>query len=361
MKFLVAVIYATSALFSLCVVAGETTHLQPMEHRVIKKYDVSAIYFDNENRKLYVFGYMKIHYLDIDSVPTTEEPKVLRISEDGKYEAEINAAFFGLEQYAEEEHAHDGKTTQTWFVDTAHSRILRFKGNPSDAANAIAPLLARGPNIENFFTPGKMPRYGFQVSIAGSPPRMWIVPRTGGGGPYALARDEKNNLLWEGDEGVLRVYSDVNSQPVSHQLNDFVARIFPDERDGTAWVYFSHRGELDHMDRNGDTLHKIPIAKFLTSDGAQNKIIVDFERKQVWYADVGYPFKLVQLSLSGEHKLELNFQQISGAKKDACFNASLALQDDGKIWLYCQGSEIYKLDFSGERILIVEPVGLPQH
>lgn len=352
MKFLIVITLTVSALFSPCANAGEVSVPQQAVPRTLKDFAVDSIYFDNEDRKLYVFGHMQTKYLDEDSAPTIEEPKVIRISEDGKYEAVIDAAFFGLEHYGPSEHAHDGKTTQTWFVDTAHSRILRFTGNPESAAAAYAPLLVRGSSTECFFNPRKMPAYGFKVSIAGTPARIWAAPRTGGGGPYALARDEKNGLLWEGDEGGLRIQSDATSQPALYRPRDYASAVFPDERDGTAWVYLSHnRGELEHIDHNGNSLSKLPIAKYLTSSGPGNKIVIDFVRGRAWYADTGYPFKLVQLPLSGEPRLELDFKKISGM--DYCANPSLALQQDGVVWLYCTRQGIYKLDASGRRLLLV--------
>ena len=180
MKYLVTITLTACTIFSLCANAGDTQPRQKAASRVIKKFDIDSIYFDKEDRKLYAFGHMRTHYLDEDAIPTTEEPKILRISEDGKFESEINASFFGLEQYAVEEHAYDGQSAQTWFVDTAHSRILRFKGNPHSAANEFSTLLIHAPTPERFFIPSKMPMYGFQVSIAGSPQHIWVAFIEGG-------------------------------------------------------------------------------------------------------------------------------------------------------------------------------------
>ncbi len=353
MKYLIVITLVACTMFPLCADAGEALAPQKAEPRVVKKYHIGSIYFDKEDRKLYAFGYINTDYLDEDRISTIEEPKILRISEDGRYETEINAAFFGLEHYGKEEHAHDGQTTQTWFVDSAYGRILRFKGNPQSAANQFSSLLTRGPTPESFFTDSKMPIYGFQVSIAGSPQRIWVAPSVGG--RHILARDEKNGLLWEDIDGTLKISSDATHQTVSYKPHDYISRIFPDERDGTAWLYLSHnRGELLHLDRNGNTLNKVPIAKYLTSEGSVNKIAIDFEHEQIWYADTGYPFKLVQLSLSGERKFEMNFQQITGATLGSCFNASLTLQEDGALWFYCAHFGIFKLDSSGKRLLKVE-------
>ena len=358
MKFLVVIGLATCTIFSLCANANETQPRQKVAPSIVKKYVIDYIYFDNEDHKLYAFGHMQTEYLDEDHAPTTEEPKILRISEDGKFEAEINAAFFGLEHYGVEEHAYDGQSTQTWFVDSAHSRILRFKGNPQSATDAFAPLLIRGPTPERFIVPGKIPMYGFRVSIAGSPQHIWVALIEGGHASF-LARDEKNGLLWQDHDGILNISSDATSQPVSYQQHRSASAIFPDERDGTAWIYISNDkvGELRHLDRNGNTINKLPIAKYLTSTGSRNRIAIDFKREQIWYADIVYPYKLVQLSLSGERKLELNIQQITGTPNGNCPNSSLALQEDGALWLYCSKWGIYKFDASGKRLLEVESTG----
>src|SRR5262249_25526112 len=156
-----------------------------------------------------------------------------------------------------------------------------YPGDPRAASKAFAPLLARGPEPEAFFDPEKIPYYGFLISLTGSPVRIWAASRKGGGDPYAWARDEKNGMLWEGDEGVLKIHSDADPKELAIRENDFVSKVLPDERDGTAWVYLSHqKGELQRVDRGGKTLKTLPLLKF---QGTPVPMVADLPHGALWY------------------------------------------------------------------------------
>ncbi|MDH4133377.1 MAG: hypothetical protein OEV31_01175 [Gammaproteobacteria bacterium] len=321
------------------------------------RYSVESILFHEGDRKLYVFGHMKRFFPAEDREPIPEEPAILRFSDAGKLEMKSYAAFFGLEHFSVEEHRRDANASETWFVDKNHRRFLSFDGNPEKASANYARLLANSRNVESFFFPSKMPIYGFLVSITPAPEKLWITPRSGGGGPYAWMRDEKNGLLWHGDEGLLKIQSDGTDQVITVRVGDFVSEIFPNERDGSAWVYLSHKfGELRHIDKNGKMLQTVPIVKF---KGAKTPIVMDFRREAVWFVDTGYPFRLVKKSLSDASERIFLREQLFGSARQVCWNPSLALDEsEGAVWLYCAGTAsygpgLYKFDLSGKPMLAV--------
>jgi hypothetical protein len=294
---------------------------------------------------------------DGDEMPSHEEPKIFRFGDKGESENGIQAAFFGLERYATLEHQHDAGAHQTYLVDRVHARIMIFDGNPQTASTAFGSLL-KGPAQDVFYRLERMPYYGFLISITQSPARLWVASRTGGGGPYAWARDGKNGLLWEGDEGVLKIHVDGTSEPISVRTDDFVTAVFPDEKDGTAWIYLSHqKGELQHIDRTGKVLRILPLVKF---QGSKIPMVFDFRRKMLWYVDTGYQNRLVKLSLDGVRQLELTTMQFAGVGR-VCWDPSLALQEvEGSIWVHCGASgihkaQIYKLDGTGKRLMEITP------
>jgi hypothetical protein len=347
---LCAAVHAGSAYADNHSIVGKTA-------REESRYSVESILFQEEDRKLYVFGHMKTFFPTEDRLPVTEEPTILRFSDVGKLEGKLYAAFFGLEHYSVEEHRRDAHAGQTWFVDRIHRRFLSFDGNPEKASAKYTRLLVNSPNVEIFLLPSKMPIYGFLASITPSPTKLWIAPRSGGGGPYAWVRDEKNGLLWQGDEGLLKIQSDGAAQAITVRLDDFVSEIFPDERDGSAWVYLSHKfGELRHIDKNGKVLQTIPFVKF---KGTKTPIVMDFRREVMWFIDTGYPFRLVKRSLSDSRELIFLREHLFGSARQTCWNPRLTLDEsEGAVWLYCAGTAsygpgIYKFDLSGKPLLTV--------
>lgn len=340
-------IMLASILFCTMVFGGDEKpgRYYSEEHGVFarKIYKVKSIIFDDQDRKLYVFGHIETS-LERDSWMPPEEPKILQYSENGNFEREIYGAFFGLEGSATLEHKYDAEAKQTWFVDPIKQRILKYAGNPESASPVFFKKIQRGPEVEAFLNAKSMRYYGFSVSITKKPVPMWVAK--GSPGRLAVwARDETNGLLWERERGVLKIHSDNHANVIEVYPKDIISKIIPNNRNATAWVHLSHKhGIMENYDRKGNLLGTIPLGKFR---GPNIPITIDFPRNTLWFIDRVYPCKLIKMTLAGKKQLELSSQEITG-EKYGCGRKITLQKSDGGIWIYFRRLGIFKLDSSGK-------------
>ncbi|MGO9096400.1 MAG: hypothetical protein ACLQGV_14415 [Bryobacteraceae bacterium] len=317
-----------------------------------EQFSVQWIQYVQSDKSLYVFGYM-VTLPESDEPGAVLRPRILRIAEDGDTIEEVDDAFFGVEQYAQPEHAKDGSPKTYWFIDRERQRLIRLNSTVLKTQSELSRVVMRGPSSEVFNHPEQMPYYGFLVSIDKSEDKMWVESREGTGAPYAWTRDDRSGTGWLGDEGRIVVLGPNGTvlKEIKTGDSEFITSVFPAAVEDHVWAYFSRQGELRMIDRNGNAGATLPFPKFR---GSRFGKAIDFKRQSIWYENRdATSTKLVKMSLEGTVVLSRRPAEVMDEKPAnpwlSPWTHLSVEQESGMLWTEGRNT-VMKLDGNGKLV-----------